>query len=396
MSGTSVSASERPRGAGRAPRGPGIALLTFSHVVDDFYQGAVPALLPFIAARGHFGYAAVAGLTFGATMSSSVAQPLFGMLADRYRMAWLVGAGMSTAALGIALSGTSQRYEFIWLALALAGLGIAAYHPESARIARIASRGSQSAMGYYHVGGNLGIALAPVVISPVVYGLGFGGLWILALPAWITALLLRPRRTEEQAAAARRGAADRPSDRRSFALMTVIVIVRSAVYYGLTTFLTLYVTGTLHGGRGFGEATLTALLFGGVVGTVLGGHLAGRFGRLRVLRVAYALCVPAVLTLAFANHELIIIAVIPVSLCLYVPFSIHTTLGQDYLPQRMGTAAGVTTGLTVSAGGLLAPAFGVLGDATSLRTVLLVLGVLPLLALAAAAMLREPTGATIR
>src|SRR5664280_377387 len=114
--------------------------MSASHVVDDIYQGCVPALLPFLVAERHYTYAAVSGLTLAATVLSSVAQPAFGWWTDRRPRRWMIPVGMSTAGIGVALSGLSTSYLLTWLAFALSGLGIAAFHPEGARAARQAAQ----------------------------------------------------------------------------------------------------------------------------------------------------------------------------------------------------------------------------------------------------------------
>jgi len=114
-------------------------LLSAGHTVDDLYQGAVPALIPFFVAARHWDYAAASGITVAATLLSSVVQPVFGVLTDRLRLPWLVPLGMSVAGAGVGLSGLGHSYVLTWLAIALSGLGVAAYHPESARLARAAA-----------------------------------------------------------------------------------------------------------------------------------------------------------------------------------------------------------------------------------------------------------------
>jgi MFS family permease len=110
-----------------------VALMSASHVVDDIYQGCVPALLPFLVAERHCTYAAVSGLTLAATVLSSVAQPAFGWWTDRRPRRWMIPVGMSTAGIGVALSGLSTSYVLTWLAFALSGLGIAAFQSPTER-----------------------------------------------------------------------------------------------------------------------------------------------------------------------------------------------------------------------------------------------------------------------
>ncbi|HYA45217.1 MAG TPA: hypothetical protein VED59_06400, partial [Acidimicrobiales bacterium] len=115
-----------------------VALLATSHGVDDLYQGAVPALLPFFVADRHYTYAAATGLVFALTALSSVIQPAFGALTDRRDLFWLTPAGLSLAGIGVGLSGIAGNYPLTFLAIALAGTGVAAFHPEAARAARAA------------------------------------------------------------------------------------------------------------------------------------------------------------------------------------------------------------------------------------------------------------------
>src|SRR5690242_5037786 len=112
-----------------------MAVLVVGHAVDDIYQGAVPALVPFLVAERAYGYLAAAGITLAATLISSVVQPVFGLLTDRHGLPWLVPVGMTVAGAGIGLSGPPPSYALTWLAIALSGLGVAAYHPEAARLA---------------------------------------------------------------------------------------------------------------------------------------------------------------------------------------------------------------------------------------------------------------------
>ena len=145
-----------------------LAFLTSTHVVDDLYQGAVPALLPFLALERHYSYIGLTGITLAATFLASVVQPGFGALTDRYRnLGWLVAAGLLVAGLGIGLSGLGDNYLITWFAVAASGVGVAAYHPEATRTARGMAGDSTQAMSWFSVGGNAGIALGPIIVTPV-------------------------------------------------------------------------------------------------------------------------------------------------------------------------------------------------------------------------------------
>lgn len=197
-------------------------------------------------------------------------------------------------------------------------------------------------------------------------------------------------------AAGRRSVSSRTStsagrdDWPSFLRLSGAIVCRSVVFVGLSTFVALYVRERTGDGEVAGTVALCVLYGGGAVGTVAGGRLADRYGRLTVVRRSYALTVLAVAGLVLVPGPLVHLFVALTSAGLYVPFSLHVTLGQDYLPRRVGTASGVTLGLTVSVGGLAAPAVGALADATSLHTALLPLVALPAVGRILLCGLREP------
>jgi MFS transporter, FSR family, fosmidomycin resistance protein len=372
----------------------GVALLTVSHTVDDMYQGAVPALLPFLVAERHYSYAAASGLVLAANLLSSVAQPAFGAMTDRFRLWWLVGTGLSVAGIGIGLAGLSGTYELTWLAIALSGLGVAAFHPEAARSARVASAGRQTAMSWFGFGGNIGLTIGPLIVTPVLLALGVRGTAVLAVPAILvgaSVLFLQPRLLPRPAAAGRRSTAPvGRDDWPAFARLTAVIVTRAVLYFGLSSFLALYVTRQLGGSQALGETALATFLGCGALGTLLGGHLADRFGRLRVLRLGYVLMVPSLIGLVSVGRPWVFVFIVLSALTVYLPFAIQVTLSQDLLPNRVGTASGVSLGLAITAGGLLAPLFGALADATTLRTTLVVLIALPVLALGLSTTLRDP------
>ncbi|WP_345468662.1 MFS transporter [Actinoallomurus oryzae] len=376
-----------------------LTLLVGTHVVDDLYQGAVPALLPFLVAERHYGYAQATGITLAATFLSSILQPGFGVLTDRRRAPWLVGVGLLTAGVGIGLSGLGGGYWTTWLAVALSGVGVAAYHPEAARAARQAAGASAQGMSVFAVGGNAGIAVAPLVVAPILGATGLAGTPLLALPAVATALFLAVAwRSREPAPARGRAASDAGADDwRAFGWLTVVVVCRSVAYFGISSFLALLLIHRFGLSKGTASAALTVFTGTGAVGTVLGGRLADRAGRLTAVRAGYALTVPGLLGLLLAPGPAVaFVSAFVLGLGLYVPFAVHTTLGQEYLPGRIGTASGVTLGLAVSAGGMVAPLLGLVADAYGIRTALALLLVLPVIALAVSTRLPETRVAAAR
>jgi FSR family fosmidomycin resistance protein-like MFS transporter len=374
---------------------PGVALMSIAHGVDDLYQGCVAALLPFLVLERDYTYAAVSGLALAATILSSVAQPAFGWLTDRRPRRWMIPVGMTVAGLGIGAVGLSSSYPLTWLLMALSGLGIAAFHPEAARAARQASGNSTRAMSVFALGGNVGYALGPVLVTPVLLIVGLRGTPILVLPVLVMAavLVVRLGRTLDGRSGQRRTSAlpVGVDDWPAFGRLTAVVVVRSILFFGLTTFLALHFIRDLGASSAEAGAVLTVFLVSGAAGTLLGGWLADRAGRVTCIRAGFALAIPALVGLALATTQPLAIALVAVTgVAVYLPFSVFVVLGQDYLPNRIGTASGVTVGLAVSVGGLAAPALGVLADRTSLRTVFAILVVLPIIALALSTLLRNP------
>lgn len=370
-------------------------MLSVGHACVDIYQGAVASLVPFFVAERAYSYAAVSGIVLAASVLSSVAQPVFGLLTDRWAMPWILPVSTVLGGLGIALSGLSGSYPLTLVFVAVSGIGVAAYHPESARVARLVSEGSHTAMGWFSVGGNLGFAAAPLMVTAVVASGGLRLSPLLVLPALAGGLLclpaLRALRRKTALDGSRTTAAVGTDDKASFLKLSLAVVFRSVVFVGLSTFISLYARQHTGGGTAAGTAALFVLYIGGALGSVLGGSLANRWDRVTVARWSYLLTIPAVAGTVFVPGPAFYLFVALTSAGLYIPFSLQVTLGQDYLPTRVGTAGGITLGLTVSIGGLVSPLIGTVADATSLRTALTPLVLMPALSWLLFRTLPEPT-----
>jgi FSR family fosmidomycin resistance protein-like MFS transporter len=372
-----------------------LAFLTSTHLVDDLYQGAVPALLPFLAIERHYSYAGLTGITLAATFLASVVQPGFGALTDKYRnLGWLVAIGLLVAGLGIGVSGLGDNYLITWLAVAASGIGVAAYHPEATRTARGLAGDSTQAMSWFSVGGNAGIALGPVIVTPVLLATRLHGTPLLALPAVVMASVLavrRPWRQVRARSAGRARAAGRDDDWRGFARLTVVVVLRSVAYFGVASLVALFAIRHFHTSAAVGSAALTVFIGSGVIGTLGGGWLADHWQRVGVLRVGYGLsAVAAALLAAAPDVTVLFAAAFGLGIVLFAPFAVQVTLGQDFLPNRIGVASGVTLGLAVSAGGVAAPLFGLLADAYGLPTALGTVVAFPAVACALTFGIRDP------
>jgi MFS transporter, FSR family, fosmidomycin resistance protein len=380
-----------------------IALLSAAHLCDDINQGVVPAMLPFFIAAHHLTYAAAAGLVLAQTMSSSVVQPLFGWLADRRSSPWLIPVGMSIAGLGVAVSGWAPSYHLIFFSIAVSGFGISAFHPEAARRVRYLSGSRQATtMSFFTVGGMVGFALGPLLITPTLMALGTRGAAVLAIPVLVMALVLSANRHRLAVAQPAQHRAEGrliiEGDERwgDFIRLTAVVILRSIAFFGLNTFLPLYWTANLRGTKAGGGMALTVLAAAVAVGTLIGGRLADRYGRKAVISGSLGAFVPFLLV--FLDSRIIVAAImlVPVGIAAAAANSVVVVMGQDYLPNRVGLAAGVTLGLSMTIGGMLTPVLGTVADHYGLRTAMLLVALVPLLAFAMSLTLHETAGETVR
>ena len=368
-----------------------LGTLLLGHLMTDLNQGMLPALLPFFIAERGLSYAAAGGLVLAANLASSVVQPHFGALADRRPSPWLIPVGVAAAGVGIALAGAAPTYPLIAAAVCFSGLGIAAFHPEGSRAANYVSGDRRATgMSVFATGGNLGVATGPLVITPLVLGFGLKASLVLVAPMLLVAAFLStqlPRLAALRPAPRAPGAGPSGSDDQwgPFARLGVVVVSRSIVYTGLSSFLPLFWADVLGKSKAQGASALALLLGTGVVGTLVGGRLADRHGRRIVVLVFLTLLSPLAFLLASTRSPGVATALlVPVGFALYVPFSVLIVMAQEYLPGRIGLASGVTLGLAVTFGGLAAPLLGGLADRFGVAAPLLLVSALPLLGVAAA------------
>jgi len=362
-----------------------------AHAVDDCYQGLVPAAVPYFVLERHFSYVEASGLALAATLGSALPQLLVGFLADRRQLPWMAPLGISLAGFGAGLSGLVAPYPLVFALLLLSGLGIAMFHPPAGRDARRAAGESAAAMSYFAAGGSVGFFMGPALVTPALDNLGLGGTALFIPPAVLMGFVLLRRRGRAPAAASAR-VQHRGRDRIGlFAVLTGAEVVRSTISFGLNTFISLFWIRHLGASSALGGLALTLELGGGVLGTLLGGRIADRFGMVRTVQAGNAALLPALLALLFCDDKYTALPLALIAgLITNIPFAVLVKLGQDYLPSRPGTAAGVTLGLAVSAGGLFMPLLGLIAERHGPQGAIFVLAVVPVIAVLISAALREP------
>ncbi|MER5944896.1 MFS transporter [Streptomyces sp. NPDC001904] len=362
-----------------------------AHAVDDFYQGLVPAAVPYFVLQRDFSYVQASGLALAATLGSALPQVPIGLLADRYRLRWMSPLGIGLAGTGAGLSGLFPSYPVVFALLLVAGVGIAMFHPPAGRDARRAAGGSATAMSYFAAGGSVGFFVAPALVTPALDRLGMTATALFVPPAVLMGFVLLRHRHRGAGGAAgqvRRQGRDRPG---LFAALTAVEIVRSTISIGLNTFISLYWIRHLDASSGLGGLALTLELGGGVLGTLLGGRLADRIGMVRTVQIGNAALLPALWAVLVCDDKYVALPLaLLAGLVSNIPFAVLIKLGQDYLPSRPGTAAGVTLGLAMSAGGLFMPLLGIVATHHGPRGALLVLATVPVAAVLLSTALREP------
>jgi len=372
-----------------------VGLLVAAHAAADINQGAIPALIPFFIAEHHISYAAAAAVVFIVNLVSTVAQPAFGYIADRRSMPWMIPVAMLAIGCGVSFTGIAPSYRAGLAALVISGLGIAMFHPEGARLMNyLAGDRKATAMSLFGIGGQLGFAFGPLIATALLLALGLKGTVYLVIPGAVMAVLVLVklpglsegygRREVTHGAAQSRGHDLWPP----FICLSAALLCRSVIFYGLNTFLPLYLINVLHQSKATAGSALAVMLGSMVVGNFLGGMSADRMGYKMVTITGFALVSVLLPVFAFIDSAVwAILLLIPIGAVLSLPFGPMVVMGQSYLPNRVGLASGITLGLAFSFGGLVTPALGAIGDHYGLRATIAVVAFLPLVCTALSLML---------
>ena len=364
--------------------------MALGHFCVDFTQGTLSAVLPFLIASYHYSYATAATLVMVTNLVGSVIQPVFGVLADKIDRPHMVTIGALLAGGGMAAVGFIPSFWGLCIAVIITGIGVAMLHPQAARMVnRMADEDNMGmSMGIFSFGGNAGFTIGPVVAAGAITMLGLKGTLIFLIPAFVFALImvLFYRNYEGEAKMAPRGeeTVGQPADDwwGAFLKLGVLITCRSIIFSGFSTFLILYLIEEFSLSKPAGSALLS-LYFGiGALSSLLGGKLADVGGLKRTL--VFSCCILVAGTMVFALSDNLAIAacmIVVMGLGSNIGYSAMVTLGQLYLPNHIGLASGVTLGLSVSIGGILAPVLGTLGDAYGLRIVFYILAGLAIIAM---------------
>ena len=381
-----------------------VGLLCLGHLVTDINQGALPALLPFLISEYHLSYTAAAFIIFCSNIASTVVQPLFGHLADRTLRPWLMPAGIVLAGTGIAAVGIVSDYVWVLAAVMASGIGVAAFHPQGAQfVNRVAGEKKATAMSIFGVGGTLGFAIGPIIITAALLHWGLKGSFVLIFPAALTAVVLAWQLSFESGGRSRLGSghitlsAEKSLEAwGAFVRLTAAVVARAILFYGLNTFVPLYWIQVLHLSKTSGAIALTVFALSSVIGNLFGGRLADRIGHTRIAVGGFCALIPLIPALVAVNDQIAALAVlILIGIALSTTYSPLIILGQKYLPNRIGLSSGVTLGVAVTIGGVATPLLGRVADHYGLWVALAMMSLGPILGTGLALSLPHPERSNI-
>jgi FSR family fosmidomycin resistance protein-like MFS transporter len=371
-----------------------IALLALGHCVVDINQGALPAVLPFLKAAHGLSYAQAATIVLVANLTSSVIQPVFGYLADRSARRWILPASVVVSGIGIAFTGLVSGYAAVLALVLVMGMGVAAWHPEGYKTATgVAGERKATALSWFSLGGNIGIAVGPPLVTALVTTVGLAGTLGLLAPSVVVAgviLAVAPMLTRavapRPATVTVRGAS-MPS---AMALLIFVVMIRSWAALGFTTFVPFYYVDVLHADPRLVGSLLFVFLGAGAVGAVVAGPLADRIGARPFMQWVLLVAIPFGLLFLQSSGPMAFVALGLFGAVLTSSFTVSVVLGQAYLPRNAGMASGLIVGFAIGTGGIGVTTLGWVADHHGLQTTLLVCALLPLVGFVAARFLPAP------
>ena len=368
------------------------------HCINDFGQGSLAALIPFFIANFDLNYYQSASIIFCNTVVASVAQPILGYVADRWRVPWFIPVGFSITLVSISAIALATSYEMILALSLIAGIGAALFHPEAALLVnRTQSNELGNAMGRFAVGGSAGFALGPLLAGGV-YVFGGQFLWLFTAIALIGVLLYVyafTGSTDADAVGERKSSAKStntgPNDWVSFGKLFFVIASRSILFSVLSIFIPILYITVINGEASASSLALTMYFAMGAVLTYMGGALSDKLGFLKTVRLGNLIFLPSVLVFIFVpNIWGFFGAMIPMAFGVFSQYGPITVLGQKYLAKNAGFASGITLGLGITLGGLVAPYIGHLADIYDVQTALMTLIPVGLMGLLMSLWLKEP------
>lgn len=377
-----------------------LGAISASHMINDTMQSLILAMYPILKGDFHLSFGQIGLITLTFQLTASLLQPLVGLYTDRRPTPYSLPFGMACTLCGLLLLAFAPNFATVLLAAALVGAGSAIFHPESSRIARLASGGQHGlAQSLFQVGGNTGSAIGPLIAAAVVVPFGqrsvawfglaalLGIVLLLQVSRWHAAQQRSLMATAGDAAHARKAvAAPYPRKVVAGAIAVLLVLIFSKYFYvaGLSSFYTFYLIEKFGLSVQSAQLHLFVFLFASAVGTLLGGPVGDRVGRKPVIWFSILGVAPFALLLPHANLFWTTALTIAIGLILSSAFSAILVYAQELMPGRVGTVSGLFFGFAFGMGGLGAAVLGMVADRTSIEFVYRAIAWLPLLGVVAA------------
>ena len=373
---------------------PILGAISFSHMLNDMIQSLILAIYPLLKGSFHLDFGQIGLITLTYQITASLLQPLVGLYTDKYPKPYSLPVGMSFTLVGLLLLSVAPTYGVLLVAAALVGVGSSVFHPESSRVARLASSGQHGmAQSVFQVGGNLGSSLGPLLAALIVIPHGRGSVAWFSLAAllamgvlwwisnWYKAQPVSPkrkRRTAEEIVAL-------PGSKVAVGLTVLVALVFSKYFYltSLTSYYTFYLIHHFQLSVQSAQLYLFVFLFSVAVGTVVGGPIGDRVGRKLVIWVSILGVAPFTLLLPHANLFWTGALSVIIGLILASAFSAILVFAQELVPGRVGMVSGLFFGLAFGLGGVGAAVLGKVADTHSIEYVYRLCAFLPLLGILA-------------
>lgn len=371
--------------------------LSVCHLLNDMNQSLVPAIYPILKDAYHLDFAQIGLITLAFQFTASMLQPVVGMVTDKYPQPFSLPVAMCCSLVGLMMLSVVDSYELILVSAALIGIGSSVFHPESSRVARMASGGRYGlAQSLFQVGGSTGSAIGPLLAAFVVGARGQASIaWFSAAALLAIAVLtyvsfwynrhpaMEARRTRRVAAAAPAAHGPLPRNKVILALGIVLILLFSKNVYSasLSSYYTFYLIEKFQVSVQNSQLLLFLFLGSIAAGTFAGGPIGDRFGRKPVIWFSILGALPFTLILPYAGLWGTAILSVLIGMIMASAFSAILVYAQELMPGRVGMVAGMMFGFSFGLGGLGAAALGKVADWTSIETVYIACSFLPLIGL---------------
>jgi FSR family fosmidomycin resistance protein-like MFS transporter len=369
-----------------------LSAISLSHLLNDTIQSLLPAIYPVLKNSFALTFAQIGLITFVFQVTASLLQPVVGAFTDRRPMPYSLTIGMGASLCGLLLLSVAPSYPVLLLAAALVGTGSSIFHPESSRVARMASGGRYGfAQSFFQVGGNVGSALGPLLAASIVVPGGQRSIaWfsVVALAGMIVLWNVGGWYKRQHRAAAKRSPVARSGPALSQsrvvgALVVLVALIFSKFFYmaSISSYYTFYVIEKFGVSVQHAQILLFIFLAAVAAGTLIGGPVGDRFGRKYVIWVSILGILPFTLALPHVGLAATVVLTVIIGFGLASAFPAIIVFAQELMPGKIGTVSGIFFGLAFGMGGLGAAALGALADKTSIIFVYHVTAFLPAIGL---------------